>query len=307
MFEVNTVFIIATRRGSYPVLDILRSIRWSCAGSHYTVIVDRGKNVEVPEDIKDGYTILTIDQDTGAQDQFVAGLGLKWCIDKGVQADQYIMLDDKCLITQRGLDAWSLDNMQRTGLGLVGVKDRLNFEDAYAKVSPLMDRWDMPHALFLPGRETVHEAALFMSGGLIKTLFDKNLLVPEGAEQWPLPYGPFISWAAQMHGFYQVGWGHMDQPMPPLYINHTKHSRYQPAPHILNTQFRLYYSVRHVAGYSEERLRESFKKMRGEPAKDFDPVRPTVAPKPIGPPAHVEQPPEPPAEAEQTAQQPDSA
>lgn len=287
MFEVNTVFVIATRRGSYPVMDLMRAIRWGSIGSHYTVVVDRSKNVEIPDDIKEGYTILTIEQDTGAQDQFVAGLGLKWCIDQGVKADQYVVLDDKCLVMQRALDVWSLEHMRKTGVGLVGVKDRLNFEDAYAKVAPLMDRWSMPHPLFVPGRDTINEAALFMSAALVQKLFDVNLLVPEGVEQWPLPYGPFISWAAQMYGFYQVGWGHMDQSMPPLYINHTKHSRYQPAPHILNTQFKLYYSVRHVACYSEERLREAFKKMRGEVAKDYDPVRPTVAPQPTGPPATV--------------------
>jgi len=284
MFEVDTVFVIATRRGSYPAQDLVRSIRWSCQSSHYTVIVDRGKDVEMPADLKDGYTILTIDQDTGAQDQFVAGLGLKWCVDQGIKAKQFVILDDKCLVMQRGIDTWALDHMQKTQVGLLGVKDRLNYEDAYGKVSPLMDRWDMPHALWVPQSETVHESVLYLSGPLVQTLFEKNLLVPEGVEQGPLPYGPIISWAAQMLGFFQVGWGHMDQQMPPLYVNHSKHARFQPAPHILNTQFKLYYSVRNVPSYSEERLRESFKKMRGEDAKDFDPVKPTVAPQPMGPP-----------------------
>jgi len=288
MFDVDTVYVIATRRGSYPAQDLVQSLRWSSLSSHYTVIVDRGKDVEMPKGLTDGYTILTIDADTGIQDQFVAGLGLKWCIDNGVRAKQYVVLDDRCLVMQRGLDTWALEHMQKTQVGLLGVKDRLNYEDAYQKVTPLMDRWEMPHLLFTPGRQTVHEAAFYLSASLVQTLFDKNLLVPDGADQWPLPYGPFISWAAQMLGYFQVGWGEMDQQMPPFYVNHTKHSRFQPAPHILNTQFKLYFSVRHVPGYSEERLRESFKRMRGEEAKVFDPVKPTVAPQPVGPPTTVE-------------------
>lgn len=288
MFKVDTVFVIATSRGAYVATDLLRSLRWSCQSSHYVVLVDRAKNVAIPDDIKDGYTLLSVGQDTRVQDQFAAGLGLKWCCDQQVQAQQYVVLDDKCLVMQRGVDTWALEHMRKTQVGLLGVKDRLDYEDAYTKVAPLMDRWDMPHALFVPGRDTIHEAVLYLSGNLVQTLFKRNLLVPDGADQWPLPYGPFISWAAQMLGFYQVGWGHMDQQMPPLYVNHTKHSRYQPAPHILHTQFKLYYSVRHVAGYSEERLRESFKRMRGEPAKDYDPVRPTLAPQPTGAPATVE-------------------
>lgn len=288
MFEVDTIYVIATSRGSYPAVDLVRSLRWSSLSSSYAVIVDRGKNVEMPADLTDGYTILQIDNDTGAQDQFVAGLGLKWCVDQGVKAKQFVVLDDKCLVMQRGVDTWALEHLQKTQIGVLGVKDRLNYEDAYQKVAPLMDRWDMPHGLFVPGSETVHEAVLYLSGPLVQTLFENNLLVPEGVEQWPLPYGPFISWASQMLGFYQVGWGHMDQHMPPLYVNHSKHSRFQPAPHILNTQFKLYYSVRNVPSYSEERLRESFKRMRGEEAKEFDPIKPTVAPQPVGPPTAVE-------------------
>lgn len=291
MFSVDTVYVLPTSRGPYAVLDLMRSLRWSSQSSHYTVIVDRAGNVQLPADITEGCTSLRIEQDSGISDQFAAGLGLKWCLDNSVKAKQFVVLDDKCLVLQRGLDTWALEKMANEQIGLLGVKDRLNYEDAYAKVAPLLALWELPHAMFTPGPETINEAVMFMSGLLVQEMFKRNMLLPPQVEQWPLPYGPYISWLAQMSGLYQVAWGSMDLQMPPLYVNHVKHSRYQPAPHILNTQFKLYYSVRNVMGYSEERLRESYKRMRGEPAKSFEPLRPTVSPQPIGPPSVRQQPP----------------
>lgn len=285
MFAVDTVYVLPTGRDSYAVLDLLRSLRWGSRSSHYTVIVDRKKTVQLPADITDGCTVLTIDQDSEISDQFVAGLGLKWCVDNGVTAKQFVLLDDKCMVLQPGLDVWALEQLAKQQVGLLGVKDRLNYEDAYSKVAPLLAVWELPHALFTPGPETLHEAALFIASPLVQEMFKRNLLLPPNVEQWPLPYGPYISWLTQMYGLYQVAWGSMDLQMPPLYVNHTRHSRFQPAPHILNPQFKLYYSARNVMGYTEERLRESYKRMRGEQAKPFEPLRPTVSPQPIGPPS----------------------
>lgn len=288
MFSADTVYVIATSRGAYPATDLVRSLHWTSARDHYIVIVDRKKDVELPSDLDKGHTILTVEGDGNVQDQFVAGTGIKWCLDQGIEARQFVVLDDKCLVMQQGLDVWALEHMTKTQVGLMGVTDRMNYSDAYSKVTALFDRWDMPHSMWVPQSETVHESVLFLSGELANALFTKNMLNPDGADQWPMPYGPFISWSAQMLGFYQVGWGHMDRPIPPLYANHTRHHRNQPAPHILNTGFKLYYSVQHVPAYSEERLRETFKRLRGEDAKEYEPIRPTVSPQPTGPPTTQE-------------------
>lgn len=285
--EVDTVYVIATRRGTYPVDDILRSLRWSSTGSHYTVILDRTGGVTIPEDLKEGYAVLTVEQHNNIQDQFIALLGIKWAIDKGLEAKQYLILDDRCLVMQREIDAWALEHIVKQQVGTIGVRDRLNYEDAYSKITPLFDAWDLAHQMWVPGPETLHEAAVYISGALAKEMYKQNLLPPEGVEQWPLPFGPFISWVSQMLNFYQVAWGAMDVPMPPLYVNHPgqQSARFQPPPHILNTSFKLYFSVRHVLSHSEERIREVFKKMRGDEAKDFEPIRPSVSPKQSGPPA----------------------
>lgn len=282
MFEVDTVFSIATSRGPYIAHDLIKSIRWSCTRPNYIVIVDRGGDVPRIPELADGYTLLTTDPHRAA-DPWLAGLGLKWAVDVGIQAKYFVVLSDECLILQQGIDAWALEHAAKTQVGLLGVRDRLNYDDAYKKCTPWFDMWDLPHTNYEPSGETVHDAAVWMSSSLVSQLFSRNLLPPNDCEQWPLPYGPFISWAAQMLGFYQVGWGHMDKRIPPLFVNHTGRSRHMPEPHVLHPQFALYYSARRCAGYSEEDLREAYKRQRGEPARSIEPFRPVVSPKPDGP------------------------
>lgn len=281
--QVDTIFVIATRRGTYAVLDLLSSIRWSCQQSHYVVIVDGGGDVALPESVQGGYAVLQVECAPATAAGFMRGVGIRWAIDKGMRCEQYVLLDDACLVIQPGLDAWSLGHMRKTQVGMIGVMDRLSYEDAYTRCAPWMDMWNMPQSSFEPGANSVHEAAIFLSEAAASALYSRNLLMPDRCEQWPIPYGPFISWAIQMCGYYMVCWGHMDKQMPPLFVSHTKRSRFLPAPHILSSQFSLYYSLRHVPGYSEGELREAFKKMRGEDAKAIKPYRPAVYPQPAGP------------------------
>lgn len=281
MFQVETVYVVASGRGDYVIEDMLRALRWTSQATSYTVIVDRGAGAKISDDIKAGYTILKVEDAEGIADGFVTNLGVKWCIDQQVQAKQFVLLDDQCIILQPGLDTWGLEHMQKTQVGLLGVEDRINYVDAYNKMMPFFDQWQLPHANFIPGNSTLHHAALFLSDGLVNRMYQASLLTLDGVAKWPLPYGPFISWTAQMLGFYQVAWGSMDRNMPPLYVNSTTGQRH-PAPHILSPQFKLYYPSRHAAGYSEEHLRDAFKKMRGETAKQHEPIRPKVSPQQKG-------------------------
>jgi hypothetical protein len=281
--DCETIFVIATSRGTYPVLDLFNSIRWSCRQSYYVVIVDRVGDVEFPADVKEGYTLLQMSSEAKASDGFLCGAGVSWAISKGIQCKQFVLLDDACLVIQPGIDNWSLGHMQKTQVGLLGVLDRLNYEDAYKRCAPWMDIWDMPQTSFDPGPNSIHEAVVFLSATVAAELHKRALLIPAGCEQWPIPYGPYISWAVQMLDHYMVGWGHMDKQMPPLFVAHTKRARFLPAPHILSSKFLLYYSLRNVPGYSEEELREAFKRMRGEAAKTVEPYRPVVFPQRTGP------------------------
>lgn len=265
MFDVDTVFVIATRRGSYPVEDLLRSIAWSCGRSHYTVIVDRSTQLVLAESFKEGFTVLRVGADNPRlSDDFLRSVGVKWAIDQGITCRQYVGLDDSCMILGKGLDVFLVDKMTRQGLGLLGVQDRLNYDAAFERCSSFLLEHGMEPYRFQPDGVTLHGAFLAMSEELARQLFVSDLLAQPGLEQWPLPFGPFISWTTQLLGFHQVAWGQMDRSMPPLYVNHTERSRHQPPPHILNPNFLLYYSARHAVGYSEEELREAYKLGRGE-------------------------------------------
>jgi len=278
----SAVFVIATNREAYPVLDLFRSIQWSCQESHYVVIVDYGGNVKFPDDVKDGYAILNVKQEGRPAEGFFRGLGIRWAIDKGIKCKQFVLLDDACLLIQPGIDTWALERFQQASVGLLGVIDRLNYEDAFRRCAAWMDLWSMPHTNFEPGPHTIHEAVSFLSWSAAMSLYQKNLLVPDGCEQWPISYGPFISWAVQMLGHYMVGWGHMDKQMPPLFVGYPR-SRLLVPPHVLSPKFGLYYSLRHMLAYSEGEIREAYKKLRGEDAKIVTPYRPAVFPQPTGP------------------------
>lgn len=279
--SVDSLVVIPTRRGRYAAEDLCRASRWSCLGPAAVYVVDASAE---PIDGIAGATVLRAEQ-TGVRprDGFLAGLGLMHAVDKGVQFRQAIVLDDSCLVMRRGIDQWAIGHTQRDGVGLLGVHDRLNYEDAYDRCRVWFDNWAVPHESFEPGPYTLHDAALWLSGGLVASLYRYGLLTPDGCASWPLTYGAYVSWVSQMLGFYQVGWGHMDKRLPPLFVNHTGRSRHQPEPHILSDSFLLYYSVRHCVAYSEEELREAYKRARGEEAGEVTPLRPHVSPGPRGP------------------------
>lgn len=284
MFDVDTVFVIATKRGSYPVEDLLRAIRWSCTRSHYTVIVDRTPGLVLSPDLTDGFTVLRVGADNPKlSDDFLRGVGIRWAIDSGVSCRQFVGLDDGCMLIGRGLDAFLLDKVTRQGVGLLGVQDRLNYDAAFDKFVPEMIEMGLEPYRFQPDGSTVHGAFVAMSAELALRLFQQDLLVTTVLDHWQLPFGPFISWVTQLLGFYQVAWGQMDRSMPPLYVNHTERSQHQPPPHILSPSFLLYYSSRHAVGYSEEALREAYKLGRGEEGKRPEAMQPRISPKHDGP------------------------
>jgi hypothetical protein len=278
---MGTAFCIVTSRGTYPVLDLIQSIRWSCRQFVYVVVVDKSHTVTLPQGVAD--QVLQIEHAENVLDGFLAGMAAKWVIDNGPQVDQFAFLSDECLVTQPGLDAWFDGVLARTQVGLLGVLDRSDYRDAYRRCAPIMDHWGMPHSSFTPDGHTLVSPVLFLSREAARTLFYRNLLFPDHCEQWPLSYGVFVSWAVQMGGLYQVGWGHTDKQMPPLFVYCQEQVRCQPAPHILSNAFMLYYSVRQVPGYSEEQLRETYKRIRGEPSQPIEPVRPVVSPQQQGP------------------------
>jgi hypothetical protein len=97
---------------------------------------------------------------------------------------------------------------------------------------------------------------------LVDTLAERNLLVPDACENWPLWPDIYISWVAQLVGGYQVTWGHMDDPRPPIYGNHRNHMKFAPSPLILRRDFLVYHPIRYVTMNDEQTLRDHYAERR---------------------------------------------
>lgn len=279
MLEVDSVFVVPTRRGSYVIEDLINSIKWSCQRSFHVIVVDLTGELSLQSTVD----CSVIRSNSSVCSTFAGCAGVKAAVDRGIRSQQYVVLDDACLIIQPGIDTWALEHLSKTQVGLLGVVDRLNYEDAFSRCAVLFDEWDMPYHSFEPGPLSLSDAAIFLAAPVVLAMYHQGLLVPTTCVRWPLSVGVYLSWVVQMLGYYLVGWGHMDKPMPPLYVNHSGRSRFLPAPHILSPRFALYYSVRHVLGYSEEELRNAFKRVRGEPSELSEPFRPVVIPWSVGP------------------------
>ena len=122
--------------------------------------------------------------------------------------------------------------------------------------------------LLLPYQATVH-------------LQDAKLLVPDiaGLEQWPTTGGAYYSWSLQMTARRIVGWGLCDQPLPPLFVSCGNSPRI--APTLLSDSFLLYSSAAGVPHYTEEYLREVYKRHRGEVTREIPAFAPIVSPDPF--------------------------
>jgi hypothetical protein len=280
MNEVDTVFIVASDRGSYVVSDIVRSIKWTCANSCYVVIVDLAKNVSLPQDMGIDYTVLNLENYSFGSG-FARNIGIKWAIDNGIRCKQFVCVSDSSLIMQPGLDMFLLKQMTKTQIGLLGVQSMWSASAEYDSVVGCLAEWDLPYSKYRPEGFHLVDSIHVISYECAKALFEANALVRNDVGKWPLSYAVFMSWVAQMLGFYQVGWGMTCKQMPPFYVNpSSRNERRLPAPHLLSTRFMFYDSLRCVEGYSEEEIREVFKIQRGEDAIRPDPMRPVVVPDP---------------------------
>ncbi len=261
--DVKTLFIVCAHRGSSQVLDLVESIRWSCQDSSFTLLVDECACLQLPGD---GETYATLAMSNGSDDMhrgFRQLAAIYFAVNRGWQFERVVMLSDDSLLIGRGFDAWLAKAMSENTAGLLGVEDRLNYEDAFPTISQLLSEWAVPHEHWEapPSPKTVQPACYALSRALVDKLYERRLLPPEGYNRWPLGFGCYLSWVAQMLEFYQALWGHMDRAKPPLYVNY-HHGRYLPAPQILSPAFLLFHSLRGVTGYTESELRDGYRQFR---------------------------------------------
>lgn len=275
MFDVDTLFVISSARGDYPLDDLLASIAWTCtSGSHYTVVVDETSTLSKLA-AEDRYQILHSDLPLEAPSGFHRAAGLKWAIDQGIAYRQVVMLSDECLILTQPLDTFFLEHTQKDNVGLIGIRARKTYEDEWRDAQSQMFEWRLPIEQWERPPVSVVDDVLVLAGRFVGPLYQKGLLVPEGCEKWPGTYGSYMSWLCHLLGFYTISWGYEDKPLPPLYFNRCQ-GQYLPPPHLLKQQFLVFGPVNGVMNYSEGDLRELYKQQRGERAREVAKLTPIV-------------------------------
>jgi hypothetical protein len=265
--KVETLIVFATNRPGI-IDDHVAAIHWSHLRSHTIVVVDDTLPADaLSQQANNRYTIPSQVRKDRRMSGFKNNEAIRFALDVLKLDFRYVCcLDDDALPIGRGLDDWAIRQMDATAIDLLGVRDRVNYQTYWNEVPRLLGSW-LPEALEVKGAidlqaETIFYAANWMSRGLVDAMHGRDLLVPPGCERWPLWPDVYVSWVAQLLGAYQVTWGHMDAPRPPLYCNHRNHMRFAPDPGILRRDFLLYHPIRFVTSYDEATLRGRYAAMR---------------------------------------------
>jgi len=275
MYDVDTLFIISSARGEYPLADLLAGIEFGCpSGSHFTVVVDESGTLDTLPGTEGKFQILRSDLPEGTAAGFHRAAGLRWAIEQGMAYRQVIMLSDTCLICAQPVDAFFLDQTQKDQIGMIGVRDRTNRDQDWRNAATMLFELKVPTDAWERQPVNVVDDVLILAGRFVAVMHQKGLLVPTNCETWPSTYGAYVSWVCQMMGFYLVSWGYMDKSLPPLYVNKA-HGNFLPAPQLLN-QMLIYSDVTKVLSYSEGDIRELFKANRGERGREIAKLSPVV-------------------------------
>jgi hypothetical protein len=258
--KVETLVVFATNRRGI-IADQVAAIHWSHALAHAIVCVDDTLERDDPLVRQDGNFFRIPSQIASRRNLsgFKNNEGIKFALARDIDFRYVLCLDDDALPIGKGLDEWAVEKMDKTAIDQLGVRDRVNYQGYWPQIPQLLGRW-LPEAGNVSGPldlspETIFYAVNWMSRGLVDTLAERNLLVPDGCEAWPLWPDTYLSWVAMLVGGYQVTWGHMDDPKPPIYGNHRNHMKFAPNPLILRHDFLVYHPIRYVTMYDEQTLR----------------------------------------------------
>lgn len=264
--KVDSVFVFCTDQPAVAI-DQVDALHWSAKWSHRILIVDtspRGLGIPSTAD----YEILRFGDVPQQLPGFLQLQALSHLVNEGWQFGQAILLQDDTLPIGHGIDEWCGLQIKTQNAGLIGVEDRTSHYLSFTTCSELFSAWDVPHEIWedAPSTKTPHEAFLVLSAQLIRDMFERMLLPPPDCHAWHLPFGPYISWVAQMLEYSQLLQGHMDRPLAPLYVNSLR-GRQLPPPTILRSEFLVYHSLKQVSAFSANDLRLGYKRLRDSDAK----------------------------------------
>lgn len=283
MSQVDTLFLLSVgRHNLYHVEDILAGLRWGCRGT-YKVYVTAGDPTDLYGDnIRHGDEVVVAGTRSGpadVSDGFRAMESLSRAIADDVKFRRVVFLSNQCLVTGAGFDLFLGEQLTRSGAWLLGVRSPRDMTCAYAAALPFLYEWGVPHDAWESPPHVVCDDVLFLSPEFVQCLVSRSLDFPSQAERWPTTHAAYLSWVCQMFGGAQLVWGSADKALPPLYVGQRALGP-QPPPQILSNQFSLYAPIDNALSYAGSDLREIYKKMRGEPAREVTGFGPVLSPGP---------------------------
>lgn len=270
----DSLVVFCTNRGDYILRDQIDALHWSHAGPHVIVAVDdtrpldaaaevghspygEGEHHIIPSRVAKGRVNLCGFKNLEA---------VRYALDAGVDFKVCLSVDDDAFPIGQGLDAWALPTMERTAIDLLGAQDRVTYQNEWKKICGTLARWipeaNNPQWIEDISPQGVFFAVIWLSRSFCDELARRGLLVPPGYEQWWTWPDVYLSYVAQLLGFYTVTWGHMDAPKAPIYANHRNHVRSAPEPRILREEFLIYHPLRYVNQYDEETIRRWYERVR---------------------------------------------
>jgi hypothetical protein len=274
--KAETLVVFCTNRGDYVLRDHIDAYHWAHRRPHAIVAVDDIRPLDEPVETGTspyGEGIHYIIPSRIAKNQkrlsgFKNFEGIHWALDVGVDFTVCMSVDDDAFPIGSGIDDWAVPTMGRTAIDLLGVQDRVSYQNQWRQICETLARW-IPEAKNIHWIEDVVPQGVFfavtwLSRQFCDALYSRGILVPKGCEEWWTWPDVYVSYVAQLLGFYTVTWGHMDAPRAPVYANHRHHVRSAPDPRILRDDFLVYHPLRYVNQYDEESLRRWYAQVRRE-------------------------------------------
>lgn len=258
-----TLYVLHTDRAPEIAADALAAARWTSQHTCTTLlVVGRGK----ASDYEGCQTDIVYESDVapGALEDFRFYDGLRYAINLAVDFEQAICLRDDATFIGKNADDWFSQRFYKEAADLIGVADRHYYGDHFTQVNELFSLWRVPHEIWdkPPDSFTAHTAVFGVTHKLARELFYRRLLLPPNFERWPVSFGAYATWTCQLLMLRAVLQGSMQRPIAPFYVNNGWNGAYNAAPYILHPSMLVYWSLKHVAGYSEAETRAWCKTLR---------------------------------------------
>lgn len=261
-----TLYVVHTARSPETVADSVAAMRWASKYPHHVVVVVPAKKAADYQDVGADIVIGAATSNAKELLDFRFNVGIQAAFQQELKFSQVLCLRDTALCVNKGVDRWLSDYFYQNEADLIGAADSVCYAENFLQVTDLLAQWRVPHDAweYAPATYHMHSAIFGMSQRFAQELFYYGLLAPKDYQQWPLSYGCYMSWVCQLLHFHHALLGTVERPEPPLFVADDFFPAYNPSPHLLSSDFLVYYCLRKARGYPESVIRKWGRETRDE-------------------------------------------